>query len=114
MTTIHIYDPKGIGTATAKLTPLPMPGLIIAAWNLLDQACDLVQPIDITVSDLQHITLQFPGEPRSMAAITRWAMRFGGELTSKPHQTDKGPQTWCRAEFDYYGITVAAFAHIPA
>jgi len=103
MTTIHIYDPKGIGTATAKLTPLPMPGLIIAAWNLLDQACDLVQPIDIAVS-----------EPRSMAAITRWAMRFGGVLTSKPHQTDKGPQTWCRAEFDYYGITVTAYAHIPA
>jgi hypothetical protein len=115
MTVIHVYDRKGIiGSEQAKLTPLPMAGLIIAAWNLLDQACDLVQPVEIAVSDLQFIDLQFPGEPRSMAAITRWAMRFGGKLTSEPHQTERGPQTWCRAEFDYYGVTVKAFAHIPA
>ena len=97
-----------------KLTPLPIGGLVIAAWNLLDQAGDLAQPVDITVSDLQSITLQFPPEPPSMAAITRWATRFGAVLSSEPHQTEKGPQTWCRAEFDYYGVAVKAFAHIPA
>jgi hypothetical protein len=91
-----------------------MGGLVIAAWNLLDQACDLTQPVDITVSDLQSITLQFPPEPLSMAAITRWANRFGAVLRSEPHQTDKGPQIWCRAQFDYYGVAVNAFAHIPA
>ena len=91
-----------------------MGGLVIAAWNLLDQACDLDQPVDITVSDLQSITLQFPAEPLSMAAITRWAKRFGAVLSSEPHQTDKGPQIWCRAQFDYYGVAVKAFAHVPA
>jgi hypothetical protein len=112
MTVIHIHGPKG--SASPALTPLPMAGLIIAAWNLLDQACDLVQPVEIAVSDLQSITLQFPPEPLSMAAITRWAMRFGAVLSSTPHQTERGPQTWCRAEFDYYGLAVKAFAHIPA
>lgn len=114
MTTIHIYDPTDISSAMANLTPLPIAGLIIAAWNLLDQAADLAQPIDITVSDLQSMTLQFPAEPPSLAAITRWALRFGGVLSSQPHQTARGPQTWCRAEFDYYGVSVYAFAHIPA
>jgi hypothetical protein len=104
MTTIQI----------GKLTPLPMGGLVIAAWNLLDQACDLAQPVDITVSDLQTITLQFPSELPSLVAITRWAKRFGAVLSSEPHQTEKGPQTWCRAEFDYYGVAVRAFAHVPA
>jgi len=114
MTSIHNYDPKDISSALSNLTPLPIAGLVIAAWNLLDQACDLASPVDITVSDLQSLTLQFPPTPSSVAVITRWAMRFGGVLSSEPHQTESGPQTWCRTEFDYYGVAVKAFAHIPA
>jgi hypothetical protein len=114
MTTVHIYDLKGAEHASAKLTPLPMAGLVIAAWNLLEQAADLAQPVHISVSDTQHITLQFAPEAPSARAITLWALRFGGVLTSEPHQTERGPQTWCRVEFDYYGVAIDAFAHIPA
>jgi len=114
MTTVHIYNLEGGEHASAKLTPLPMAGLVIAAWNLLEQAAGLTQPQEVIVSDTQHITLQFAPDPPSMRAITRWALRFGGVLTSEPHQTERGPQTWCRAEFDYYGVAVKAFAHIPA
>jgi len=114
MITVHITDPKDAEHASANLTPLPMAGLVIAAWNMLEQAADLAQPIEVSVSDLQSIMLQFAPEPPSSRAITLWALRFGGVLSSEPHQTDDGPQTWCRVEFDYYGITVRAFAHIPA
>ena len=115
MTSTHIiYDLNGAEHASEKLTPLPMAGLVIAAWNLLEQAADLAQPVDVTVCDLQHIDLQFAPDPSSSRAITLWALRFGGVLTSEPHQTERGPQTWCRVQFDYYGIAVKAFAHIPA
>jgi hypothetical protein len=114
MITVHLTDPKDAEHASVNLTPLPMPGLIIAAWKLLDQAPDLAQPVDVTVSDHQSITLQFAPKPSSIRAITRWALRFGGVLRSEPHQTERGPQTWCRVEFDYYGVSVKGFAHIPA
>jgi hypothetical protein len=114
MTTIYVYDSQGDDSASAKLTPLPMAGLVIAAWNLLDQAADLAQPYDISVSDTQHMMLQFPPVPASARAITQWALRFGGVLSSEPHQTERGPQVWYRDEFDYYGVKVMAFAHIPA
>jgi hypothetical protein len=114
MTTVHIYDLNGAEHASEKLTPLPMAGLVIAAWNLLEQAADLAQPVEVAISDVQHITLQFDPEPSSIRAITRWALRFGGVLQSEPHQTERGPQTWCRVRFDYYGVVVNAFAHIPA
>jgi hypothetical protein len=100
--------------ATPELAPLPMAGLLIAAWNLLDQASDLAQPTYITVSDTQSVDLLFPSEPTSFRAVARWGTRFGGVLASEPHDTEKGPQIWCRAEFDYYGVRVCAFAHIPA
>jgi hypothetical protein len=114
MTTIHIYDPKDAEHASAKLTPLPISALVIATWNLLEEAADLPLPHMVTVSDLQSISLQFPGEQPSLRAITRWALRFGGVLTSQPHDGQRGPQTWCRVEFDYYGVAVNAYAHVPA
>jgi hypothetical protein len=114
MTTIHIYDPKDAEHASAKLTPLPISALVIATWNLLEEAADLPLPHMVTVSDLQSISLQFPGEQPSLRAITRWALRFGGVLTSQPHDGERGPQTWCRVEFDYYGVAVNGYAHVPA
>jgi hypothetical protein len=114
MTTTHAHDPKVSTSASAKLTPLPMAALVIAAWNLLDQAGDLPQPHMITMYDTQHISFQFPPEQLSLHTVARWARRFGSEMTSGPHQTERGRQTWCRTEFDYYGVTVDAYAHIPA
>ncbi len=75
MTTIYVFDPVDDGSASAKLTPLPTAALIIAAWNLLDQACDLVPPVQVTVSDLQSISMQFAPEQPSVRVLTRWAAR---------------------------------------
>jgi hypothetical protein len=111
MTSIHFYDPKTTGSASAKLTPLPISALLIATWNLLEEAADLPQPRYLTVSSGQSIDLQFP-DARS---ITRWALRFGGVLSSKPVKADsKGPRTLYQLEFDYYGIHAEAYAIIPA
>ena len=111
MTSIRIYDPKA---AAAPLTPLPISALAIATWNLLEEASDLPQPQYLTISDTQHIDLQFAGDPSSLRAITRWALRFGGVLTSEPHEGKSGPQTRCRLQFDYYGVAIKAYAYIPA
>jgi hypothetical protein len=108
MTSIRTHD---TGSASDKLTPLPISALVIATWNLLEEAADLPQPRYLTVSDTQSISLQFPDD----RSITRWALRFGGVLTSTPCKDDsKGPRTWCRVEFDYYGIRAEAYAIIPA
>jgi len=111
MTSIHIYDPKAPG---APLPSLPISALVIAVWNLLDEASDLPQPGYITVSDTQSIGLQFAADQFSLRAITRWALRFGGHLTSEPHETERGPQTWYHVEFDYYGVAVCGYAHVAA
>jgi hypothetical protein len=111
MTTIYIYDPKAFDQ---PLPDLPIGALAVAAVNLLDQAADLPQPGEVNVSDLQRIDLQFDPAPSTTRAITQWALRFGGVLSSEDHDTCNGPQTWVRAKFDYYGVAVTAYAHIPA
>ena len=35
-------------------------------------------------------------------------------ITISSTQSVDGPQTWHRADFDYFGIAVTAYAHIPA
>jgi len=47
-------------------------------------------------------------------AITRWARRFGGVVITETRQGQDGPETWCTAKFSYYGVTVKAYARIPA
>jgi len=113
MTTIHLHDPK---TADAPLTPLPISALIIAAWNLLEEASDLPQPRYIGVSGgSQSISLQFPPDAASYRAVVRWALRFGAVIASNPLPDDgKGPRTVLRADFDYYGICADAYAVLPA
>jgi hypothetical protein len=112
MTTIYIYDPK----AAAPLPPLPVSALVIATWNLLEEASDLPQPSYITVHHrTQSIGLQFPAEASSYRAIARWAHRFGAVITTAPVGDDgDGLRTSCSAEFDYYGIRAQAYAIIPA
>jgi hypothetical protein len=113
MTSTRTYDPS-TSPALPELPPLPIDGLVAGALNLLQDAAALPQPGHLSIDDTQSITLQFDPEPASLKAITRWARRFGGLMTSEPHQTEDGPQTWCRTEFHYYGVAVRAFAHIPA
>jgi hypothetical protein len=108
---IDIYDPKA---AAAPLTPLPISALVIATWNLLEEASDLPQPKFLTVSSRQSIDLQFPADRPSYQTIARWALRFGGVVTSVLIQDEKGSRTLCKVDFDYYGIRVEAYAIIPA
>jgi hypothetical protein len=113
MTSIYIYDPSD-GAELPELPPLPVGVLAVGTADLLQQAADLPQPRCIFIYDGQAISLQFAPEQASVRAITRWALRFGSVVTSEPHQdTDGGPGTWHR-DFDYYGITVKAYAHVPA
>ncbi len=82
---------------------------------MLSDAADLPQPCYITISrQLAEHHLQFAPAKASLKALTRWALRFGGVLTSQPHEGEHGPETWCSRDFDYYGVAVKAYAHIPA
>ncbi len=113
MTSIHIYDPASDGPPLPDLPPLPMGALAVGLASLLQEAADLPEPQFITVSDTQHIDLQFAGNPASLRTLTRWALRFGSVITSQPCQGDTGTETWCRTEFGYYGVEINAYAHIP-
>jgi len=113
MTSIHTYDP-GDGAALPELPPLPIGILVTGTADLLHQAADLPQPIYITVFEEQLVGLQFAPDRASLRAITRWTLRFGGVVISQPHQGEDGPRTYVRAEFDFYGIAVTAYAFIPA
>ena len=113
MTTIHIYDPGNAGAALPALPPLPIGALAVGAQNLLQEAADLPAPCFIAIFDTQHIHVQFEPEQPSLKAVTRWALRFGGIVTTIPHQGENGPETWCSTEFSYYGVAVKAYAHIP-
>jgi hypothetical protein len=113
MTSIHVYDPKD-GAAPPELPPLPIGVLAVGTAELLQQAADLPQPCCIFIYDNQAISMQFASEQASAQAVTRWAHRFGSLVTSQPHEGKDGPETWYRTDFDYYGIAVNAYAHIPA
>jgi hypothetical protein len=114
VTSIHLYDPADAGAALPDLPPLPIGALVVGAQNLLQEAADLPEPCMVIVYDTQHISVQFEPEQASLRAVTRWALRFGGVVISTPHQGKDGPETWCSTEFDYYGVAVKAYAHIPA
>jgi hypothetical protein len=114
MTSIRTYDPAD-GAAPPELPPLPIGALAAGAAELLQQAADLPQPACIFIYGHQAVSLQFAKEQASAQAVTRWAHRFGSLVTSQPGQdTDGGPETWHRTDFDYHGIAVTAYAHIPA
>ena len=89
--------------------------LAVGLTDLLADADGLPQPTLICIHDgSQSIDLQFAPVRASLKTLTRWALRFGTVLTSEPHQGEHGPETWCRVRFDYYGVAVKAYAHIPA
>jgi len=113
MTSIHIYDP-GDSMALPELPPLPIGVLVVGTADLLQQAADLPQPRFIFIYDGQAVSLQFAPEQASLRAVTRWALRFGSVVISQPGEGADGPETWYRTDFDYYGIAVTAYAHIPA
>jgi hypothetical protein len=114
MTSIRTYDPAAAGTALPALPPLPIGALAVGVANLLQDAAQLPQPRYIALFDPEQITMQFPPAKPSMKAVTRWARRFGGIVTTETRQGTNGPETWCSTRFSYYGVTVKAYARIPA
>ena len=114
MTSIHAYDPAS-GIVPPELPPMSIATLAVGLVDVLSDADHLPQPCYITIHDSsQSVDLQFAPGKASLKALTRWALRFGAVLTSEPHEGKHGPETWCYAKFDYYGVAVTAYAHIPA
>ena len=113
MTSIYIFDPDD-GAELPELPPLPIGVLAVGTADLLQQAADLPQPRSIFIYDGQAVSLQFAPEQASVRAVTWWAARFGSTMTSQPGTSEDSPGTWYRTDFDYYGIAVTAYAHIPA
>jgi len=114
MTSIHVFDPDD-GAELPELPPLSISILVLGAADLLQQAADLPQPNYLFIYQSgQAVSFQFAPEQASVRAITRWALRFGSVITSQPGEGRNGPETWHRADFDYAGIAVTAYAHIPA
>jgi hypothetical protein len=113
MTSIHTYDPND-GAALPELPPLSIRELAVAIVTLLQEAAGLPQPRYISVSATQRIDMQFSNDKSSLKAVTRWALKFGGVVITEPHEGERGPETYCRAELDYFGIAVDVYAFIPA
>ncbi len=114
MTSIHAYDPAR-GAVPPDLPPMTIANLAVGVVDMLSEADNLPQPSFITIHDSsQSVDLLFAPVKASLKALTRWALRFGAVITTEPHEGEHGPETWCRVKFDYYGVAVNAFAHIPA
>jgi hypothetical protein len=113
MTSIDVYDPSE-RAALPELPPLPVGVLAVGIADLLQQAADLPQPVAVFLYDHQCVSIQFAPEQPSVQAVARWAARFGSVMTSQPGPANDNPGTWHRTDFDYYGIAVSAYAHIPA
>ena len=113
MTSTRTYDPAD-GTAPPELPPLPIDALAVGTAELLQQAADLPQPRHIFIYHGQAVSLQLAAEQASIRAVTRWAHRFGSVMTSQPGTEQDSPGTWYRTDFDYYGIAVTVYTHIPA
>jgi hypothetical protein len=112
VTSISTRTPEG-GTALPELPPASIAVLAVGTADLLQQAADLPQPRHIFIYQSgQSVSMQFAPEQASVRAITRWALRFGSVVSSEPGK--EGTETWCRTDFDYFGIAVSAYAHITA
>ena len=112
--TLITYTLTDAAMALPELPPLAISELAVGLVNLLQEAADLPAPVYITVSGTQSIGVQFADHRSSLRAVTRWALRFGGVLISGPADDGQDPQTFCQAQFTYYGVTVQVYAFITA
>ena len=113
MGSLNVYDPDS-GPALPELPPIPLGALAVGAANLLEDAAHLPQPRYIALFDPEQISMQFAPAKPSITAITRWAKRFGGVVTAQTRPGKGGPETWYSTTFRYYGVSVQAYARIPA
>jgi hypothetical protein len=114
VTSIHTYDPQTAGPALPPLPPLPLGALAVGVANLLQDAARLPQPRYIALFHPEQVSIQFAPVKASIKAVTRWARHFGGVVVTETRQGQDGPETWSTAKFSYYGVSVKAYARIPA
>ena len=115
MTSTSLNHQADLDTTPAELPPLPMAALMIGVYNLLQDGADLPQPCYVTVSETgQQIDLQFPGTRPGKRAITQWARRFSSVVHTRPHYDGRGVFVRVTTRFGYYGLTIKAYAYIPA
>ena len=92
--------------------------MMAATAGLLEQAEDSNLPVPTNATlyqGCQEVRFGFPGERDSFHALADWATRFGGTVTGEPYTRDGGePSVYCQVKFGYLGLTVEAFAFIPA
>ena len=101
-----------IPAAVPDLPPLPIGALVACALDLLQETGDLPQPRYITIEGAQVLGLQLDPQAGGLRAVIRWAARFGSVLVSSPLADEHGPGTFCRTEFDYYGVAVEVYSVI--
>ena len=113
MTSIHTYDPAD-GAVPPELPPMNLATMAVGRSGVLDRQETCPTRLVSIYRSSQSFALQFAPGRASLKALTRWALRFGAVLVSQPYDGENGPETWCRAEFEYYGVPVHAYAFIPA
>ena len=113
MGSLHPYDPGGV-PAVPDLPPISIGALAVGLTDLFKQADGLVLPRHAIISEpQQEFALQFAPVPDSARIITSWAMRFGGVLESHTSDAPGTPHRHIRFTFEFYGVTVEAYAFIP-
>jgi hypothetical protein len=115
MRTINLNDPASTDPSLAELPPPSVGAVAVTTLDLLDEASDLPQPRYIAISDTQHISVQFAPVRASLEDISRWELRFGGDLI-----TQRVRGRWFRRElrcsltFGFCDTDVHVYAYIPA
>ena len=63
----------------------------------------------------QEVSFGFPGRKETFRTLAQWAERFGGTVTGEPYTREDGEESvYCQVRFPYLGVTVEAYAFIPA
>jgi hypothetical protein len=105
------------GPALPEIPPIPIGALAVGLCDLFQRAGDLPAPSSVSIyGGIECMSLQFEPKPASAKAIASWARRFGSvvDISTKTRGTvSGGRERWVKTRFDWYGVAVDAFAHIP-
>jgi hypothetical protein len=112
MTTTDIEIPGYIARAKT------VADLARAAADLLEHAADSGLPVPDMArlsTGGQEVSVSFPGRKETFRTLAQWAERFGGTVTGEPYTREDGEQSvYCQVRFPYLGVSVEAYAFIPA
>jgi len=107
------FDPAGI-PAVPDLPPISIGALSVGLTDLFNRANGLVLPRHAIITEpAQEFALQFAPVADSAKVIRSWAKRFGGVAESHVCTSPGTAQRHVRVTFDFYGVTVQAYAFIP-